>query len=135
MQQQGDVLLFQTDDDGDIFVSGGLVTMTGGLETAVYLSLFGGNEDGSQWWGNVTETELSKKYISETQNLLLLLPITSANLLRIEDAVKRDLAWIPEGGFAKSIVVSSRIMELNTISLAITVDGVSYEYRLPWGTA
>ena len=59
MMQQGDVLLTHTDDDGDIEVLNGLVTMAGGLETAVYLSLFGANEHDpggldspQQYWGN-----------------------------------------------------------------------------------
>ena len=57
----GDVILRQTQNDGDICVTGGLVAMDGGLSTAAYLSLFGGNfsDDGSQdnpstWWGNQT---------------------------------------------------------------------------------
>ena len=132
--QQGDVLLFQTEDDGDIRVSDeGLVEMTGGLETAVYLSLFGGNEDGSEWWGNVGETEPSKKYVSETQNLLLILPVTSANILRVEDAVKRDLQWILDGGFAKTLKISSEVKGLNRVALSISIDGISFQFNLPWG--
>ena len=45
MTQQGDVLLFQTVDDGEINIENGVVEMSGGLETAAYLSLYGGNED------------------------------------------------------------------------------------------
>ena len=43
--QQGDVLLFQTIDDGNVEVINGIITMSGGLDTAAYLSLFGGNEE------------------------------------------------------------------------------------------
>ena len=63
-EQQGDVSLFQTNDDGNIEVEGGIVTMGGGLETSAYLSLFGGNEDDdnrtdnpANWWGNIDETD------------------------------------------------------------------------------
>jgi len=63
MSQQGDVKLFQTTDDGDIYVVNGIVEMSGGLETSAYLSLFGGNEDddGSDgspfsWWANLRRT-------------------------------------------------------------------------------
>ena len=100
MDQQGDILLFQTVDDGDINVSDGLVEMSGGLGTAAYLSLFGGNEDDdgrknstATWWANLNETETTRQYRSETQNLLQAIPAVPANLRRIEDAVRRDLAW------------------------------------------
>ena len=98
--QQGDVKLFQTDNEGDITVRDGVVEMGGGLETAAYLSLFGGNEDDDgladnpkTWWGNLDEIDPAKQYRSETQNLLRGIPATSGNLRRIEDAASRDLAW------------------------------------------
>lgn len=54
----GDVLLFDTEDGGEISVINGLVIADGGFNTAVYLSLFGGNKDdggevasGDTWWG------------------------------------------------------------------------------------
>ena len=137
--QQGDVLLYQTNDDGDISVTGGLIEMSGGLQTAAYLSLFGGNEDddglannAKTWWGNTTETEKSHKYISETQHLLESLPITSGNLLRIEDAAKRDLAWFKDAGVATSISVSASILGLNMIELLINIDQETYKFIENW---
>ena len=52
MNQEGDVLLFQTNDEGDIESIDGVVTMSGGLETMFYLSIFGGNEDDDATSGN-----------------------------------------------------------------------------------
>lgn len=97
-----DVLLQQTPDGGDIIVENGRFSLTSGIETAVYLSLFGGNEDDSgaegddpiQWWGNLTETDPARVYRSETQHLLRSIPAITANLRRIEAAVGRDLAWM-----------------------------------------
>lgn len=124
----GDVKLFQTIDDGDIVVEGGIVEMSGGLETAAYLSLFGGNEDddGSegtpfQYWGNSLETGKSRKYRSETQNLLLAIPSTSFNLLRIEAAARRDLQWMLDDSVASSVSVSASIPTLNRVTLAIDI--------------
>ena len=96
INQQGDVKLFQTNDDGEITVTNGIVEMSGGLETTAYLALFGGNEDDSgdtskQFWGNFAENEPSKKYTSEFQHLLTKLPAVSANLLILEKAALRDL--------------------------------------------
>lgn len=140
--QEGDVLLYQTNDDGDINVTDGLIEMSGGLRTAAYLSLFGGNEDDdgiagnvNTWWGNLSENEKSHKYISETQNLLESLPITSANLLRIEDAVKRDLAWFKDTGVATNISVSASILGLNITKLSINIDQERFEFVENWRTS
>ena len=81
MTQQGDVVLFQSLDDGEIVIEGGLATMDGGLQTAVYLSLFGGNEDDDglaqnpkTWWANLDENQPVLRYRSRLQNLLRSIP-------------------------------------------------------------
>ena len=137
--QEGDVLLCQTVDDGEINVENGLVELSGGLQTAAYLSLFGGNEDddgladnAKTWWGNVPETENSRKYVSETQNLLEALPITSGNLLRVEDAAKRDLAWFIDEGVATSVSVTASILGLNMIQLDINIDQEDFKFVENW---
>jgi phage gp46-like protein len=134
MTQQGDVLLYQTDDDGDITVEGGTVTMSGGLETAAYLSLFGGNEDDDgrddnplNWWGNIDEVEPANRYRSETQNLLQAIVATSANLLRVEAAAQRDLAWLLSERVASSVTVSASIPALNRVRLTITIEANGVE--------
>jgi len=138
-QQQGDVLLYQTVNDGDIIVNGGLVQMTGGLDTACYLSLFGGNEqdDGLpdnavQWWGNVDEAEPSRRQRSETQYLLRSIPATTGNLQRVKDAVERDLAWLREQSVARELVVAISMPALNRVGIAVTIDGFSVEFVENW---
>src|SRR5688572_30669781 len=99
-----DIRLFHDDDGGDIEYVNGQAVMSDGLETAVYLSLWGGNEQDSggdeterlQWWGNQGELIESRKYRSETQNLLRSIPAIPVNLLRIQDAVEHDLEWMLE---------------------------------------
>ena len=142
-EQQGDVSLFQTNDDGNIEVVGGIVIMSGGLETAAYLSLFGGNEDDDNsqdtvfnWWGNIDETDPAKEYHSETQNLLQSIPATSGNLRRIEDAANRDLAWFIESKVASSVSVVVSIPALNRIKLTIAIEALgeesSFEFVENW---
>ena len=133
-QQQGDVLLFQTPDDGDICVVGGIVAMSGGLETAAYLSLFGGNSDddgrdesSATWWGNLNETGDSRRYRSETQNLLRAIPSIPANLRRIEDAARRDLAWFLTDNVASKITVAVSMPGLNKIRIIIDIEAVGEE--------
>ena len=129
MTQQGDILLFQTDDDGDIIVENGVVEMTGAFETSAYLSLFGGNEDddGSDdnlhtWWANLAEIDPAERYVSETQNLLQALAATSANLRRVEDAAKRDLQWFLDKNIASSVKVIATIPAINRLKLVVSIE-------------
>lgn len=133
-----DVLLFQTNDEGNILIENGDVVLSGGLETAVYLSLFGGNEDDDgrpdnplTYWGNLDETDPAKQYRSETQYLLQALPATSGNLRKVEDAAGRDLAWTVTAGVASSVTVSASLVGLNKVSLKINViaEGLEFEFE------
>lgn len=139
MSLQGDVRLFQTNDEGEIQVEGGLVAMDGGLETAAYISLFGGNEDDDgrgdspvQFWGNFSEGQMALQYRSETQYLLKAIPATSGNLRRIEDAARRDLAWFTSEGVATSVLVSATIPALNTVAIQIDIDQERFEFIENW---
>jgi len=134
--QQGDVTLFQTTDEGDIEVRDGLVEMGGGLETAAYLSLFGGNEDddglagnNKNWWGNLGEIDPAKQYRSETQNLLRGVPATSGNLRRIEDAASRDLSWFVSERVASSVTVSASMPGVNRIKITVDIEANGIESR------
>jgi phage gp46-like protein len=124
--QQGDVLLEQTNDDGEITVTGGIVEMTGSFKTAIYLSLFGGNEDddglpgnSKTYWGNLDEVDPDFKYISRTQHVLQALPATSSNLRKIEDAAKLDLMWFLNKNIVSSIEVTASIPALNRVQIVI----------------
>ena len=126
--QQGDVLLCQTPNGGEIEVINGVVTMSGGLEVAAYLSILGGNyaDDGrltnpETWWGNLDETDRAFRYISETQNLIEGLPVASRNLILLEQAAGRDLQWMLDKNIASSITVSASIPQLGRIAFNIKI--------------
>lgn len=134
--QDGDVNLFQTMDDGDIIVEGGIVEMNDGLATSAYVSMFGGNEDDTgrdedfaSWWGNADETDPDFQYRSETQNLLQAIPATSANLRRIEDAAVRDLEWMITKGVASEVNVSATIPDVNQVALSVDINAIGEERR------
>ncbi len=139
----GDVLLVQTDDDGDINNDAGFLQMTPGFETAVYLSWFGGNEqdDGGSntaftWWGNIDEVEPSQKYRSQTQHLLQALPNNTANLLRLEDAAKADLQWMLDVKAASSVEVITSVPALNRVKIVADIEAnglkESFEFTENW---
>jgi Concanavalin A-like lectin/glucanases superfamily len=116
MSDAGDVKLFQTENGGDISIIDGVIAMNGGLESSAYLALFGG----SDWWGNRAEVS-ERQYISRTGKLLQSLPLTSSNLLEIEDAVASDLSFFTELKIASSVEIVVSIPALNTVSIAITI--------------
>lgn len=141
--QQGDVLLFQSNDEGEINVGAGLIEMSGGLRTAAYLSLFGGNSDDNgqpdnelTWWGNIDETDPARQYRSETQYLIESLPATSGNLKRIEQAASRDLNWFLTSGAATSVTAVASIPDIKKLRLIINInaEGIeqSFEFLENW---
>lgn len=135
-----DVLLTESDesDGGEIEYLNGLATTEDGLETAVYLSLFGGNEeDGGgqtdepvQFWGNLIEDDESRILRSRFQNLVDGLPATTGNLARLKDAAEQDLAWLTAEGFAQSVEVTLSVPQLHRLSVTVAadVDGRRYSY-------
>lgn len=136
--QEGDVFLFHTIDNGEINFLSGIIEMNGGLETAAYLSLFGGNKDDDgrqdnplEWWGNKLETDPVRTFRSETQNLLRSIPATSANLKRIEDAARKDLSWFVARGVATTLNVSATIPALNRVEIIIIINvtGEELEFK------
>jgi len=142
-EQQGDVKLSQTNDDGEITVTDGITEMSGGLETMAYLCLFGGNEDDDgrddnpfNWWGNLDENETANQYRSETQNLLQALPAITGNLRRIEGAANRDLDVFTEEKIASSVNVAVSIPGINRIRIIIDIEAngeeSSFEFTENW---
>lgn len=132
-----DVYIFDTPDGGDLTQD---LEIRDGLENSVYLSLFGGNvlDDGSQdtpfqWWGNLNENEESKKYRSQASYLLRTVPPTPNNLRRIEDAAKRDLAWMISDDVTETVSVTATMPALNTVKLTIVLNGIDpIEFRAFW---
>jgi phage gp46-like protein len=144
-EQEGDVLIFQTNDEGDINVEDGLVEMSGGLESMMYLSLFGGNEEDSgqdatahlQYWGNFNENLPERQYRSETQFELKRLAVSSASLRPIELAAKRDLNDFVQQGIADEVTVVASIPGLNKIKISTDIikDGTiqdSFDFIENW---
>jgi phage gp46-like protein len=140
---EGDVFLYQTTDDGDINVEAGVVQMSGGLETAAYISLFGGNEDDNgqesnkkTWWGNIGEIDPDFRYRSETQNLLQSIPATVNNLKRIDDAANRDLSWMINKKVASEILIETTIPTINAILITVKIiangEESTFEFSENW---
>ena len=140
-----DVRLFQSDDGGEVECVNGQFVTGDGLETAAYLSLFGGNErdsgltDGEalQWWANFEEPVVERRQRSQLQHLLQQIPALPFNLQRAEDAATQDLAWMTKELNATVDVVAS-IPDLDRIKVSPTITlGTSvykFDFESKWGT-
>lgn len=123
-----DVFILQTSDDGDLRIQNGDIVLTDGIETAVYLSLFGGNDDDSggendknSWWGNLDEPNINAHVRSETQFLLTSLPPFTGNVSRISAAVLRDTAWMITLKHAIKIEVQTVLISLNRVKITLDI--------------
>ena len=91
---EGDVLLIETPDGGDVVIEEGLIKPCKDFSSAVYLSLFGGNKDDAgtvknrhTWWANtLKETQESEKMISRFQAVITGLPLSIKNIRKAEIA-------------------------------------------------
>lgn len=136
------VHIFQTPDGGEINVENGEPEQSSGLDSAVYLSLFGGNkeDDGApngrqQWWGNDGEPP-EQQYRARLQHFLRRLPPVPANLRRLESAAREDLEWLTQVGAASSVDVSASMPALNTVAIDVTIDGSeAVRYTENWRAA
>ena len=132
---EGDVLLFNTKDGGNISIVNGQPEMTGDFRTMIFLCLFGGNlqDDGlagntKTWWGNIEEENISRKYISRFQNLIhQAIPLTSGNLRRIELAALADLEVFKTEKIAEEVTAVAAIVGINKLKLEVNVNSPSGE--------
>ena len=150
-----DVRIFHEADGGNIEFAGddtvvSDIKLDTGLESAVYLSWFGGNErshghddnnnskhhHGPEWWGNIGEPE-ARHMKSELQHVLRDLPATSNNLLRIEDAAKRDIQWMLDEGLATKVGVTASLLGVDKVGIeaVIVIQGEEFAvaFQTSWG--
>jgi phage gp46-like protein len=112
-----DPTLTLQENGGDLTLEGGDLLVGNGLESAAVCSLWGGNlddnslpgDDPKQYWANLVVPDQSSKLRSETQRLLTSIPATSGNLLRLQDAIARDLDWMTENLVEKMFIEVSLV--------------------------
>lgn len=137
-----DPLLLSTPDGAEIESINGVVTLTDGIESAILLSLTGGNSDDPgrsdkthEFWGNLTAKHPHERLRSEFAHLADGMPLTSGTLRQLEDAARRDLAWLTEPGptgvtLAESVELTIRSPGRNMIFLSgsVRIDGKAYPF-------
>ncbi len=115
------------DNQADITVSNGLVATDAGIATAINISLFGANIDGTAWWGN----ELDDNVTNNLTNEFLQLQgktLISANLPVFQESIKKNLAWITTDGIASGYTVECSITDINTLQINIVIEDLDFKY-------
>lgn len=124
MTNMFDEELYETMNGGDGRTEGNDLSIVWGLENMPYLAMFGSSGEsgatvrgaevaGAGWWGN--ELLLGDipdgQILSETEGLLRTVALTSGNRVLIEDAVRRDLAFLERQVPGTTITVTVRYGE------------------------
>lgn len=124
-----DLKIYETGNGGDLELNNNDLTLVTGLESMLYLAMFGGNVEGD-WWGNEllmpNQPDIHLK--SETEKVLMSVALNSAGRIKIEQAVKNDLAFIQKAFPGTKLVVSVTIVSDDIVSIVINVDGKDFNY-------
>lgn len=126
---EGDVLLIETPDGGDIVLEDGYIKACKDFSTAVYLSLFGGNKDDAgtvknrhTWWANtLKETPEDEKMVSRFQAIITGLPLSIKNIRKAETAALLDLEWLKHDGAVDEIIADGKTKGKNSFVLRIEI--------------
>jgi phage gp46-like protein len=126
---EGDLLLEDTPDGGDIRIENDLLASDRSFDTAVYLSLFGGNKDDNgkvknnrTWWGNTLKGAAeNEKLVSRFQAIIFGLPMTAKNIQEAEAAAVLDLKWLINEGAADKITATGKAAGRNGFALAVEI--------------
>lgn len=124
---KGDVYMEDTPDGGNLVITDGLVEDDRGFNTAVLISLLGGNfddpaiiESNQSWWGNMIG-DADTAIRSSFQYIVCSLPLTTKNLRAAEDAAKKDLQWMIDKEIADEISVTGSIENIKRASFEIVI--------------
>jgi phage gp46-like protein len=126
---EGDLLLEDTPDGGDIRIENDLFVSDRSFNTAVYISIFGGNKDDNgkvkndkTWWGNTLgDTVENEKLVSRFQAIIFGLPMTTKNIQEAETAAVLDLNWLIKEGAADKIITAGRATGRNRFALTVQI--------------
>jgi len=116
------------DNQADITVSNGLVATDIGIATAINISLFGANIDGTAWWGNELDDNSSNNLTNEFLQLQGK-TLISANLPIFQESIKKNLAWITADSIARGYTVECSITDINTLQINIVIEDLDFKFQ------
>lgn len=114
----------------------GKILLDRSIETSILLSLFGGNFEGSttanrkpagienpDYFGNLYFQEVKKPlFNSKFEKFLKENPLSSGNLITLNQYALEDLEWIIKNKAVKKFKISLEIVSANELKIDITAD-------------
>ena len=133
-----DLELLENGNGGDLVKKPKDLSVINGFQNMAYLALFGGNPNHStpvtrpdnkrmfDWWGNSLLFRDNQKvqFNSLTEQTLYDVAVTSSGVAKVEQSVKRDLAFMME--FA-NLEISVLVISDNEIEIKVLIDQPSNE--------
>lgn len=123
-----DIELYESGDGGELSILNGDISLIETLYQTIYIALFGGMADGSDYWANALlfATKKNKQYNSETEKLLSEVTINSSGRLKIARAVENDLSFLKN---VANFEVNVLILSTNRIEINIVLSsGTEMQY-------
>ncbi|MGL4982540.1 MAG: hypothetical protein ACRC4W_06795 [Treponemataceae bacterium] len=118
----GDLTLFIKDDSFDLLEENGLFIPDINLETAIALSLFGGNDSFDQFWANsIVGINIKEKHNSAFNKIVKGMPLSLQNILLAEQQAKKDLSWLISENLATEITINMAQVESKKCKLDINI--------------
>ncbi len=126
-----DLQLTEQDSGGDLTLSGNDLAVVYGVENMPYIGTFGG----ADWWGNdlLFPADSDFQFTSETEAILLTVPLNSEGRATVEAAIKRDLQFLLNDVQGTELNVSVRIADDNVLVIGVTFGGANFS--LKWNPA
>lgn len=128
-----DILILETGNGGDFTMAGNDLAVCKGIENAIYLAMFGGNieadtkfprpagvQDFSYWGNALLYLGLKNAWFNSlTERTLNKTVLNSAGRITIENAIKKDLAFLAPSG--ATLTVSVAIVSTDRINVSVRV--------------
>lgn len=132
--QEGDIKLNDYLNGSDSELENGILSMTGGFDTAVYISLFG-SENNNEWM-NLFFDE-NEKIESKAIPFIKSNALTLQNLQKAQKYFENDLNWLKKINACDTIRVSYKQENINTIIFYIEIlqneeTIYSTQYNINW---
>lgn len=126
-----DLQLTEQDSGGDLTLSGNDLAVVYGVENMPYIGTF----SGADWWGNdlLFPADSDFQFTSETEAILLTVPLNSEGRSTVEAAIKRDLQFLLNDVQGTELNVTVRIADDNVLVIGVTFGGANFS--LKWNPA
>jgi phage gp46-like protein len=118
-----DLALIETGNGGDLRMRGADLAGVEGVENMPYLSMF----SGEGWWGNAMLPP-DAQFSSQTERVMGEVALNSAGRVRIEQAIRADLASIEKALPGTKVEVSTALSAADRLEISIRIAGEQFYY-------